>query len=399
MTRSGIVAACFFCLFLLCRQSAGVLSQTGDTGDASAPRAWPKISFVPKAGGLEAPTHLSAAGDGSGRLFVTEQRGRIKIIKDADLLKTPFLDISSKVSCCGERGLLSVAFPPGYAAKRYFYVNYTDKSGDTVIARYRTSSDPDAADPKSEQVLLTIRQPYANHNGGLLAFGPDGYLYVGMGDGGSGGDPRNNGQNPGVLLGKMLRIDVESGVAPYGIPGTNPFVKKGGYRPEIWALGMRNPWRFSFDRTTGDLYIADVGQDRYEEVDFQPASSRGGENYGWNIREGMHCFKEKECAAAGLTAPVAEYDHSEGCSVTGGAVYRGRAFPGLQGIYLFADYCSGRLWGLRFSGGKWRKAALADTGYAVSTFGEGEAGEVYLADYRKGTVYRLEEVRQASPKR
>ncbi|MCC6347777.1 MAG: PQQ-dependent sugar dehydrogenase, partial [Nitrospirales bacterium] len=317
MVRRGITTVCCLCLFLLWRQAASGSSDAGDTGaagDVPTPREWPKVSFTLKAGGVEAPTHISAAGDRSGRLFVTEQRGRVRIIKGGTLLKTPFLDISAKVSCCGERGLLSAAFPPGYAAKKYFYVNYTDRSGDTVIARYRTSSDPDAADPKSEQVLLTIRQPYANHNGGLLAFGPDGYLYIGMGDGGSAGDPHNNGQHPGALLGKMLRIDVESGGLPYGVPGSNPYVNREGYRPEIWAMGVRNPWRFSFDRLTGDLYIADVGQELYEEVDFQPAASRGGENYGWNVMEGMHCFKAKECNRKGLVMPAAEYGHAEGCS-------------------------------------------------------------------------------------
>ncbi|MBZ0156515.1 MAG: PQQ-dependent sugar dehydrogenase [Alphaproteobacteria bacterium] len=385
---------CFLCLFLLCWSAA-----KGFPEEVGPPREWPKISFALKAGGVLAPTHIATAGDGSGRMFVTEQRGRIRIIKDNTLLNTPFLDISGKVSCCGERGLLSVAFPPGYSAKKYFYVNYTDRSGDTVIARYRVSSHPDVADPASEKILLTIGQPYANHNGGLVAFGPDGYLYTGMGDGGSAGDPHNNGQNPGSLLGKMLRIDVESATLPYGIPSNNPHINTKGYRPEIWAMGMRNPWRFSFDKKTGDLYIADVGQELYEEVNFQPAGSNGGENYGWNIMEGMHCFREKKCDTAGRVTPVAEYDHTEGCSITGGMVYRGMEFPGMQGVYLFADYCSGRLWGLRFAGGKWQKAALADTGYAVSTFGEDEAGNIYLADHREGNIYRIEEIRQASPNR
>ena len=223
---------------------------------------------------------------------MVEQGGRIRIIRNGVLEATPFLDITGRVSCCSERGLLSVAFPPGYAAKGHFYVNYTNKAGNTVVARYRLTTNPDVADPGSEQVVLTVPQPYANHNGGQLAFGPnDGYLYIGMGDGGSGGDPENRAQNPAELLGKLLRINVETGNPnTYTIPASNPFTQTAGYRPEIWALGLRNPWRFAFDRLTHDLYIADVGQDAYEEVDFQPAASTGGENYGWRIMEGLHCY-------------------------------------------------------------------------------------------------------------
>ena len=351
--------------------------------------SWPEISLTMEAGGLRSPTHITHAGDGSGRLFAAEQKGRIMIIKDRAVLKKPFLDITGRVSCCGERGLLSVAFPPGYPEKNYFYVNYTDKAGDTVVARYRTTADADAADPGSGTILLTIKQPYANHNGGQLAFGPDGYLYIGMGDGGSAGDPRNNGQDPTALLGKILRIDVESNTSPYGIPPDNPYVDTKGYRGEIWALGMRNPWRFSFDRKTGDLYMADVGQDLYEEIDFQPASSRGGENYGWNIMEGLHCFKAPDCSRQGLVLPVAEYGRDQGCSVTGGMVYRGTKFPGMEGIYLYGDYCSGLIWGLRHSGNSWRSTLLLKSGLSISTFGEDEEGTLYVADHAKGGIYRI----------
>ena len=348
------------------------------------------VSFISKISGLNKPTHIANAGDGSNRLFIVEQAGRIILVKNDISLEKPFLDVSSRVRCCGERGLLSVAFPPGYANKKYFYINYTNKSGDTVVARYRVSSEPDIANPGSEEILLTIKQPYSNHNGGQLAFGQDGFLYIGLGDGGSAGDPHGYAQNPGSLLGKILRIDVESGKPPYAIPDGNPPAKTKGYRPEIWALGLRNPWRFSFDRETGDLYIADVGQDLFEEVDFQPASSRGGENYGWNTMEGMHCFQSDTCKKSGLVQPIVEYNHSQGCSVTGGMVYRGQKFPEMQGTYIYGDFCSGRIWGLKKSGNEWKSSLLADTDYSISTFGEDEKGNIYVADYRDGKIYEIE---------
>jgi glucose/arabinose dehydrogenase len=358
---------------------------------SAAPSAaeWPQISLPKRFSGLTQPVHITQAGDGSGRLFFVEQPGRIRVSRGGTLLPVPFLDIVSRVSCCGERGLLSVAFPPGYGSKRYFYVDYTDTAGNTVISRFRLGADADVADPGSEQIVLTIAQPYSNHNGGQLAFGPDGYLYVGMGDGGSGGDPQNNAQSPTSLLGKILRIDVESGAAPYAVPVSNPFAGRAGYRGEIWALGLRNPWRFSFDRRTGDLFIGDVGQNRYEEVDFQPAGDPGGENYGWRIMEAGHCYDPNPCNQTGLLQPIFEYDHSQGCSVTGGPVYRGSLYPRMQGVYFFADYCSGRLWGLRRDGNSWHSTQLLDSPYTVSTFGEDEAGNVYLADYGRGDVYQV----------
>lgn len=356
---------------------------------AAEPRA-PAVSLGAQVAAVRKPTHVTHAGDGSGRLFITEQDGRILVRKDNGAAAAAFLDIRDRVSCCGERGLLSVAFPPGYREKRYFYVNYTDRGGDTVVARYRTSKDADRADPLSEEVVLTAKQPFANHNGGQLAFGPDGFLYIGMGDGGAANDPFGNGQKLSTLLGKMLRIDVESGARPYAIPRSNPYAGRKDALPEIWAMGLRNPWRFSFDRATGDLYIADVGQNKYEEVNFQPASSRGGENYGWDIMEGMHCFRSKTCDTAALVMPAAEYGHDKGCSVTGGMVYRGKAFPRLVGTYLYGDYCSGRLWGLRRQGSRWISAELADTKLSISTFGEDESGEVYVADHDSGAIYRVE---------
>jgi glucose/arabinose dehydrogenase len=342
------------------------------------------------AGGFSQPVHVTHAGDGSGRIFVVEQAGRIRVLDNGAVLPSPFLDITAKLVCCGEQGLLSVAFPPGFAAKGYFYVNYTrTPDGATVVARYSVSSgDANVADPVSEEVILAIPQPFANHNGGQLAFGPDGYLYIGMGDGGSGGDPFLLAQNPDNVLGKLLRIDVESGAAPYGIPPTNPFLGMAGYRPEIWALGLRNPWRFSFDRGTGDLYIGDVGQGNFEEIDFQPAGDPGGRNYGWNIMEGDSCYPVGTvgCNRTGLALPVFVYDHALGCSVTGGHVYRGSAFPPLQGVYLFGDYCSGRIWGIRKNGAGWDNALLATTTLPISTFGVDESGNVYVVNHASGDL-------------
>jgi glucose/arabinose dehydrogenase len=353
------------------------------------------ISLTLVASGFSHPLGIGHAGDGSGRMFIVEQGGLVKIIKSGATLTTPFLNVAGLLkSATGEQGLLGISFPPGYGpAKPYLYINYTGTQGvgDTVIARYAVSANPDVVDATSATTVLTVVQPFTNHNGGQLAFGPDGYLYIGLGDGGSGGDPFNNAQNPGVLLGKMLRIDVVSaGTGTYTIPATNPFVGNAAYRPEIWTLGLRNPWRFSFDRTTGDLYIADVGQDTYEEVDFQPAWSSGGENYGWNIMEGLHCYNAPSCNSAGLTLPVAEYDHSGGnCSVIGGSVYRGALYPALQGIYFYGDYCSGRIWGMQRAGSTFVTRLMLETGMVISTFGEDEEGNVYVADYNAGKIYRI----------
>jgi uncharacterized protein (TIGR03437 family) len=339
--------------------------------------------------GIAAPTDIQNAADQSGRLLVVQQDGMVRIIRNGALVPQPFLDIRSKTHASDERGLLGLAFPPGFSGKQRFYVDYTDLAGNTVIAQYRVSANPDVADAATEVVLLNITQPFANHNGGQLRFGPDGYLYIGMGDGGSSGDPRNNGQNRSTLLGKLLRIDVESDPGHIRIPADNPFVNTAGARPEIWAFGLRNPWRFSFDRANGDLWIADVGQDKYEEVDYQPASSRGGENYGWNMMEGLHCF-QAGCNMQGLTLPVVEYSHAEGCSVTGGFVYRGRISPGLRGTYIYSDYCSGRIWGIERQGQQWVNRLLLSSGFAITTFGEDEAGEVYVANTMNGTIYRIE---------
>ncbi len=351
------------------------------------------IILAPAVSGLNKPTALASAGDGSGRLFVTEQEGRIVMLAGAPLRKEVFLDISDRVGCCGERGLLGIAFPPNFAGKRYFYVDYTDRNGDTRVSRFRLAQKGDRADPDSEELLLFVKQPFANHKGGQLAFGPDGFLYIGMGDGGSAGDPFGNGQRTDTLLGKILRLDTEHGAGPYRVPTSNPFVGRQGYRPEIWALGLRNPWRFSFDRSTGDLYIADVGQNKYEEVNVQPRASGGGENYGWNVLEGMHCFRSKRCDRTGLVMPVAEYDHSLGCAIIGGMVYRGREVPSLAGTYLYGDYCSGRIWGLRHQGRAWETRELLHASISLSTFGEDEQGSLYVADYDKGRIYKIEAAR------
>jgi hypothetical protein len=334
---------------------------------------------------------VTSAHDGTGRLFVVEQRGLVKIVRDGAVVPTPFLDITDRVSCCGERGLLSIVFPPGAGPSGpqvVLYANYTDVNGDTTVSRFSVSSE-EVASANSEQVLLKIVQPFANHNGGQLSFGPDGYLYVGMGDGGSAGDPNNNGQNLGSLLGKILRIDVRG--SPYGIPPDNPFASSPTARPEIWAYGLRNPWRFSFDRKTGDLWIGDVGQSDWEEVDFQPAGAAGGANYGWRLTEAAHCYNPPSgCSFAGVTLPVAEYGHVGGnCSITGGFVYRGRDFARLSGIYLYADYCSGRVWGLRNGASGWEAQELMQPGYGFTSFGEDDAGEVYAVDGNSGTLYRL----------
>ena len=343
------------------------------------------ISLTRVATGFSSPVVITNAGDGSGRLFVVEQGGAIRILRNGAVDPRPFLNISSLITSGGEQGLLGLAFPPSYAVRQSFYVNYTNRTGtgNTVIARFAAGSDPNLADPASRQELLTVVQPFANHNGGQLAFGPDGLLYIGSGDGGSAGDPLNNGQNTASLLGKVLRLNVLSGTAA-AIPAGNPFGN------EVWAYGLRNPWRFSFDRQTGDMYVADVGQGLREEINFQPAGSGAGANYGWNIMEGSLCFLAPGlCSSAGLTLPVAEYGHTLGnCSVTGGFVYRG-SIPALRGTYLYGDFCSGMIWGLRHNGTVWDNLLLLDSPLLISTFGEDEAGELYVADYGTGGIFRI----------
>ncbi len=349
------------------------------------------LALQPVARGFRAPTDAVNAGDGSGRLFVVEKGGTIRIVKNGSVVPAPFLDVTSLVKSSGsEQGLLGLAFHPKFRENGQFFVNYTDQHdvGDTAVARYRVSpSDPDKADPSSASIILQVKQPYANHNGGNLVFGPDGYLWIGLGDGGSGGDPHGNGQNGQALLGKMLRIDVDA-AQPYGIPPDNPFANRQRFRPEIWATGLRNPWRYSFDRATGDLYIADVGQNEIEEVEVEPPGA-GGRNYGWNIMEGSRCFRAANCDRNGLTLPVAEYDHSQGCSITGGYVYRGTQQPALYGGYFYGDYCSGRIWSLHRARDRWTSTQLLQEQVQISSFGEDEAGEIYVAGLSDGVLYRL----------
>lgn len=362
-----------------------------DAAPDSARYTWELFSS-----GFDNPVFVTHAGDGSGRLFGIEQYGLIWIMEpDGTQHDEPFLDISTLISAdvqrgtYSERGLLSVAFDPDYRENGEFYLSYTDERGDSRIARYRVSAtNPDRADPNSGEIILELVQPAYDHNGGQIAFGPDGYLYAGFGDGGNLEDPNGNGQSGQIWLGKMLRLDVR-GQETYAIPADNPFVDDPDFLPEIWAYGVRNPWRFGFDRATGDLYIGDVGQWLVEEINFQPADSTGGENYGWSVYEGMNLRGTEEPAGFSMVEPAVAYTHSEGCSVTGGYVYRGSALPELNGYYFYGDYCNGLVWTLwRDSAGTWQHALFEDTGRQISSFGEDEAGELYLVDY-KGEILRL----------
>jgi uncharacterized repeat protein (TIGR01451 family) len=352
--------------------------------------------------GLSMPVQVNHAGDGSGRLFIVEQTGKIRIVKNGVVLSTPFLDLSGLISCCGERGLLGLAFHPNYESNGYFYVDYTRGSdGATVIARYKVSTaNPDVANSSSAMQILTIAQPYSNHNGGQLLFGPDGYLYIGMGDGGSGGDPLNNAQNINTLLGAMLRLNVDGG-SPYAIPSSNPYVGKPGL-DELWAIGLRNPWRFSFDRGTGDLYIGDVGQNLWEEIDFQKSGTLGGRNFGWRCKEGTHDYNfSGSCLTAQLTDPIAEYSHTVGHAVTGGFVYRGSLYQALVGRYFYADYVDGQIWSLYKTGTNPTTFSAPElelsTGFNISAFGEDENGELYVVNYGEGKIHRLADVNGPSP--
>ena len=348
-----------------------------------------EISLSPIASGLQAPVLVTNAAD--DRLFVVEQTGFVRVMRDGKLLPQLFLDISSLITAGGEQGLLGLAFHPDYGSNGFFFVNYTDQQGDTVVARYEVSDDPDVAAQSSARRLLFVDQPYSNHNGGGLAFGPDGYLYIGLGDGGAAGDPENRAQNLDTLLGKMLRIDVNraSGSRPYSIPDDNPFASRADARPEIWAYGLRNPWRFAFDRDGGDLWIGDVGQGEVEEIDRVTAND-GGLNLGWRVMEGDRCY-EPNCSRDGLTLPVSVYEHAgEHCSVTGGYVYRGRSIPSLVGGYLLADYCSGTVWVLDASNPGAGARRVLDTELTISSFGEDNEGELYVTDHGSGQVFKVQ---------
>lgn len=372
--------------------SCGGRSHAPVTSPRPAPAGYAAVLV---ASGLSQPVALVAPPGDTARCFVAEKTGTVRIVKGGQLLARPFLDIRDRVSAGSEQGLLDLAFHPQYASNGRFYVDYTDRSGDTHVVEFTVSANPDSASA-AEREILAVSQPYSNHNGGQLAFGPDGYLYVALGDGGSGGDPQGNGQNLGTLLGKILRIDVSSG-APYAIPADNPFVGRAGARGEIWSYGLRNPWRFSFDPETGDMMIGDVGQDLWEEIDHEPAG-RGGRNYGWNRMEGTHCYPPgSSCDPTGLTLPVTEYGHSEGCSVTGGYVYRGAALPELSGTYFYGDYCTGLIRSFRIESGAavdahdWTtvlRTSAGGTMQGLSSFGVDARGELYLV-LLGGEVYRL----------
>jgi glucose/arabinose dehydrogenase len=327
--------------------------------------------------------------DGSGRFFIGEQDGRILIAIGGDVLGTPFLDISDQVSTGNEQGLLGLALDPAFGENGRVFVSYTDQEGNSQIVRYTVSVDePNRLDPDSATTILSLDQPYPNHNGGDIKFGPDGYLYIGFGDGGSQGDPQGNGQNPAVLFAKILRIDVSGEQEPYGIPPDNPFVDDPSFAPETFVWGFRNPWRFSFDRETGDLWIGDVGQSDIEEIDLVPAGT-SGQNFGWPMFEGHECYDDPDCDPSAYTAPVDQYRHDYGCSVTGGYVYRGSSIPDLVGTYLFADYCTGYLWGLVPNGdGTYTATDFIETEMNPSSFAEDASGELYLIDL-DGAIYRI----------
>ena len=366
-----------------------------DGGTAAAPTA-STVALV-KVADVPEPVLAIGAHDGTNRLFIVSKAGRIRIVKNGTLLARSFLNIATSVSKGGEQGLLGLAFHPSFKTNHKFYVDYTNTSGDTVIREYRASaSNPDVVAVGSGRTILKIAQPYANHNGGMLAFGKDGYLYIGMGDGGSAGDPGNRAQSVNSLLGKILRINVNGSTSTrhYLIPASNPYVGKPG-RNEIWQRGLRNPWRFSFDRSTGNLWIGDVGQNRYEEVDRAVRTAKGpgkGINWGWHALEGNHCYRPSSgCSTKGKTLPLVEYSHAAtgGCSITGGYVYRGSAVPALAGWYVYGDYCGGQVWAVAAGASRPAKpVTLLSTGRAISGFGEDDAGELYLCDLG-GAVYRI----------
>jgi len=386
-TAAGSAASTTACSALLPSPTPSNLRPAAPSGPS------PAIALKVVATGLSAPLGIITSADGTGRLFIVEQTGQILVLKNGSVLPTPFLDISSQVSTGGEQGLLGLAFHPQYACNGRLFVDYTDRDGNTVVAEYHVSAaDPDQADTQPIAQVLHVDQPYPNHNGGEVLFGPDGMLYVGLGDGGSEGDPMGNGQRLDTLLGKLLRIDVDhpSGGRAYGIPADNPFAESSRGRPEIDAYGLRNPWRFSFDRVTGDLWIGDVGQDRYEEVDEVIGGRAAGLNFGWNRMEADHCYPSAPCDETGLTLPVAEYDHLTGdCAVIGGYVYRGTAIPGLAGRYLFGDECSGRIRVLTPGPDAANASILLNTNLQITSFGEDDQGNLYVAAGTAGEILEI----------
>jgi glucose/arabinose dehydrogenase len=374
---------------------ASLSAACGDDGPnpSDPPAGMVPVGLQDVASGLSVPLYLTAPAGDPTRLFIVEKGGAIRVVKDGALLPTPFLDLTGRVSTGGEQGLFGLAFDPAYADNGRFVVHYTDVGGNTVVSLLRVSADDaDRADPASETIVLTAEQPFSNHNGGQILFGPDGMLYIGLGDGGSSGDPGGRGQALTDLLGSILRVDVRTGTG-YTIPPDNPFLGRADAKPEIWSFGLRNPWRFTFDPATGDLYIADVGQNAWEEVDVVPAAAGAGRgaNFGWNVTEGRHCFAQANCDLTQFTLPVLEYGHGEGCSITGGYVYRGAAIPALQGHYFYADYCQGWVRSFRLQDGQAVEPQQWPTlapGGAITSFGQDAAGELYVLS-AEGRVSRI----------
>jgi glucose/arabinose dehydrogenase len=379
MGRTGVLFPVSLSLIVLAAASSCGSEFTNETPEL--PEGTVPVALQEVAAGLAFPLYLTAPAN-DPRLFVVEKGGAIRVLKNGAVLGAPFLDLTGAVSTGSEQGLLGLAFPPDYATTGRFAVHYTDMAGDTRVSTFLVSSDPDLADAASESVVVTAVQPFPNHNGGQIHFGPDGHLYIGLGDGGSADDPGGRGQSLDDLLGAILRIDLNGGT-PYAVPADNPFVGTAGARPEIWSYGLRNPWRFSFDRLNGDLYVGDVGQNQWEEIDYAPAAAGAGRgvNFGWRTMEGRHCFHGGSCDQTGLALPVLDYDHDSGCSVTGGYVYRGAAIPELQGHYFYADFCQGWVHSLRMDAGA--VGAQADwptlrPGGSIPSFGEDSAGELYV---------------------
>ena len=422
--RLRLLIIFFVCLFSAFLLALGELLRAHSLRDSALHQrkdvrqqlgSFPTIQLEQVATGLTQPTTVTNAGDGSGRIFIAQETGEILIFVNGSVLPIPFLDISDLVRQEPEQGLLGLAFPSDYAEQGFFFVDYTDLDGNIVIARYQVSDvDPNVADPASARTILKQPQglPLGDHNGGTVAFGPDGYLYISIGDGSCCGDPGGNAQDLQTWLGKILRVDINRDDFPgdpdrnYGVPPGNPFVGQPPALPEIWAYGVRNPWRCTFDRVTGDFFIADVGQDAWEEVNFQPAASSGGENYGWNVLEGMHCYNDDPPGSCddflngGSILPILEYNHDlPACSITGGYRYRGQSYPSLEGIYFYADFCTGRIWGAIQVNGTWESQELLFPGFAISTFGEDETGELYVVDYNfdQSVLYRITSAQGPTP--
>jgi glucose/arabinose dehydrogenase len=374
---------------------AGASACGSDAGGVSGPPPPPgtvTVGLQQVAQGLQFPLYLTAPPGDTHRLFIVEKGGAIRIVKDGILLPDPFLDLSDRVSTGSEQGLLGLAFTPDYGTSGGFVVHYTNTDGNTRVSLFRVSPDPDRADVETEALLFSAVQPFSNHNGGQILFGPDGYLYLGLGDGGSAGDPQGRAQDLAEPLGSILRLDVRAG-APATPPPDNPFVGTSGASPEIWSYGLRNPWRFSFDRSTGDLYIGDVGQGAWEEVDVSTAAAGSGKgvNFGWNIMEGNHCYQDSSCDRSGLALPALEYGHDQGCAITGGYVYRGAAIPSLQGRYFYADYCQGWVRSFRYADGQTTQSEDWPTlrpGGSIPSFGEDAAGELYVLS-ANGSVWKI----------